>query len=86
MAMKMKKLLASLALMLLASLTPVPASTGMTCELTGDDGPELLLRRDRGRHGLHPHGRDCFVLLLQLVFRGAGRVTVRRPFRLREMY
>jgi len=33
--MKMKRLFASLALVVLASLTPVPASQGMTCELTG---------------------------------------------------
>lgn len=31
----MKKLIASLALVVLASLTPAPARTSMTCELTG---------------------------------------------------
>ena len=31
----MKKLIASLALLVVASLTPAPASTGMVCELTG---------------------------------------------------
>jgi hypothetical protein len=33
--MTMKKLIAGLALFVLASLTPMPASTGMVCELTG---------------------------------------------------
>jgi hypothetical protein len=33
--MTMKKLIAALALFVVASLTPLPASTGMVCELTG---------------------------------------------------